>query len=939
MKDLIYQNTAVKELSDISIKYIQDEDPKLIILQAPTGSGKTIMLASFLSQIVKSLQSKKSLAFVWISVNYLHEQSKDKLEKYFRNERLLNCVTINEIQNNQIDENEILFVNWESLNREGSVFMVDNERDWNLSKVVNNTKDEDRELILVIDESHRAAKTSKAKDIIDIIDPKLTIEVSATPKEGITNDHKVTVKLSDVIDEGMIKEEIQINPGLVKVETNEDIIKAALKKRRELQKDYANIKSKVNPLLLVQIPRKKSTDVRSPEDKIMDLLEKQGITTKNGKLAVWLSDKDKKINLNYLEKNDSDIAVLVFKEAIAVGWDCPRACILLLQREWNAENYIFNIQTLGRIMRMPKHMHYEKYPALNKGYVYTASDNFSIVEDLADDYVSLVQMLRDNEAYGNINLPSDHIRRKREKQRLSGKFKDCLFKAADELKINKSKINIGLVKFKKAIGVNGHVENIDKAQTIPFKSRGEIEKDREEICAWYTSFIKSQTLPFTGGDRPTTIIKSSLRSLFKKLFGKDNEDEIGMIVLNPRNRSIFEQLIDIAKQKYTQLPEKQDIVNKNEEWQIPDMVSVFDNFEKITINNKLIRKSVLKPFYQKKEKSGKLQWSKPEKVFIEGLEKTDDDVLWWFKNCERESKYFGISYKKNDGHYYGFYPDFIVKTKKDILIIEIKDDKDFKNENLLKLNAGKEYQKKYKRKENLYFFIISPLDYFNFFKTLKDQELPTFKSKYEENLIRYTQSRKVTSEKVKERDKEDQELLDLYDEELSKAIKNLDDKKFENNILKIDLENAQAIIKGLKESLVYRGKASQKEEQLTVPQPFNICILGESIDKETTRKKLREYFEKYGVKAIKWDIDFYGNTRLKNTDILRKLKKGQSKFNVIITGQLYFHSGRDNKSANLLTELKKGKYIDHIIGCSPKELLTCDNIVEKLNYYLVESST
>ncbi len=63
------------------------------------------------------------------------------------------------------------------------------------------------------------------------------------------------------------------------------------------------------------------------------------------------------------------------------------------------------------------------------------------------------------------------------------------------------------------------------------------------------------------------------------------------------------------------------------------------------------------------------------------------------------------------------------------------------------------------------------------------------------------------------------------------------------------------------------------------------------------------------------------------------LKKGQTKYNVVITGQIYHHSGKGNQSANILTELKKEKYINHIVGCSPKELLTIDNIIEKLDEY------
>ncbi|HED38604.1 MAG TPA: DEAD/DEAH box helicase [Ignavibacteria bacterium] len=933
MKDLAYQKKYIKELVSTSVGYIKDEDPKLIIFQAPTGAGKTIMLAEAMSQIVKELGTQKELAFVWISINALHEQSKEKLEKHFENERLLDCININEIQNNEIEQNQIIFVNWDSLNKEGiSLFMSDNEKDWNLSKVAENTRDEDRSIILIIDESHRTAKTSKSQEIVNLIGPKLTIEVSATPKEGVTNDHKTTVKLKEVVAEGMIKEGIQINPGLGRVQTNEDIVREALKKRKELKRFYKEAGTKINPLLLIQIPKKKKSDVRKPEDKIIEILNKDGISIENGRLALWLAEKDKKKNLDYLENHDSEVDVLVFKEAIVQGWDCPRASILLLQREWNTENYVFNIQTLGRIMRMPEQKHYENYPALNIGYVYTASDNFGIVEDLAKDYVSKDQMVRDNAIYKNIYLPSEHIRRKRELFRLSSEFKDCLFQAGNKLKFKEKKINIGKVIFKKDIGFEGQIAEIDKKQVVDFQKKGAIVRDREEVCAEYTAFIKSLTYPFTGGGRPTEIIKSSLRSFFKKSFGINNEDEIATIVLNPINKSEFTELIETAKGKYKSLPEKADEVIPNENWQVPEIISVFENFDEI----KTVKKSVLNPYFVKRDKNGKQQWSKPEKIFIDELEKTDNDVLWWFKNGVSESKYFGIAYKKNGnshGGYYAFYPDFIIKTKKDTLVVEIKDDRDFKNENLYKLNAGREFQKKYKNKENLYFYIVSPSDYYKFFIALKNQNLDSFKSQFEENLVRYTQSRKVISAKQTEKSKEDQELLELYEDELSKAIKNLGDKKLENGILKIDLQNAKMTIGNLKEVLAYQPKAGIKKD-VKITTPFNICILGEVVSEDLIRKKLRSFFSKYGLKATDWDIDFFSNTKLRNSDVLSKLKKGQSKFSMIITGQIHHHSGKGNESANLLTELKKAKYVDHIVGGSPKDLLTMDSILEKLEEYI-----
>ena len=934
MKKLKYQETYTKELVDHSVRYLQDEESKLIVFQAPTGAGKTIMLAEALSRIVKT-KHKKELAFVWISINYLHKQSKDKLEEYFANERLIDCIGINEISNNQIQENQIIFVNWESLNKEGiALFMTDNEKDWNLNRIVENTKDEYREIILIIDESDRGAKTSKAKEIISIIGPKLTIEVSATPKD-IASDHKVTVPLKDVIDEKMIKEEIKINLGLAKAESNEDIVRGALRKRNELKRLYEEAGTNINPLLLIQIPRKKSGEARKPEERMVEILGREGVTTSDRKLAIWLTDSD--INLDYLEKNDSAVDVLIFKEAIARGWDCPRASILLLQREWKEENYEFNIQTLGRIMRMPEQKHYEKQPALNAGYVYTASDNFSIVKELAKGYVSKDHMIRDNAIYANIFLPNDHIRRKRELQRPSGDFKACLLGAGKEIDKEKiKKINLGKIVFKKDIGIEGVIKVVDKEQAVEFEKEKEIVKDREEIFSDYVSFINSQKGVFTGGTRPVEIIKTSIRTFFKQYFDIGDEDRIAEIVLNPRNKDTFIELLDLAKDKYANLPIKADEVDTDKNWQLPESISVFEDFEKI----RKIKKSVLKPYFVKIDKNGKQQWSKPEEIFINELENTDNDVLWWFKNGVSESKYFGIAYKKNGnsrGSYYAFYPDFIVKTKKDILVVEIKDDRDFKNENLLKLNAGKKYQKEYKGEENLYFYIIAPSDYYKFFIALKNQNLDSFKSQFEENLIRYTQSRKVVSEKQAEKSKEDRELLELYEDELSKAIKNLDDKKLENEILKIDLQNAEATVGSLKEALAYQPKAGVKEEKkdIKIPTPFNICVLGEAVDENLTREKLRDFFAKYGLKATDWDISFYGNSKIRNSDVLSGLKKGQTKFNVIITGQIHYHSGRDNQSANILTELKKGKYIHHIVGCSPKELLTVDSVLEKLEEYLI----
>ena len=93
-------------------------------------------------------------------------------------------------------------------------------------------------------------------------------------------------------------------------------------------------------------------------------------------------------NLDNVEKNDNETEVLIFKQALALGWDCPRAHILVLFREMASPD--FTIQTIGRIMRMPEPEkgHYDE-DILNHAYAYTSLSEITIDEDYAKDYVTI----------------------------------------------------------------------------------------------------------------------------------------------------------------------------------------------------------------------------------------------------------------------------------------------------------------------------------------------------------------------------------------------------------------------------------------------------------------------------------------------------------------------------------------------------------------------
>lgn len=943
MKEIQYQKKYINKIANAAKELLIDEyrDSGTIVFRAPTGSGKTYMVSQAFAQIVKD-NPEISFSFIWISVNNLHEQSLNSLSRYFEDEKLLECITNTDLNDNTIEQNQIMFINWESINKENSLFRVENEQNWNLQSVVENTKDIGNAIVLLIDESHRNASTDKSKELIDIISPKLIIEVTATPKN--TSGTLIDIPLKEVIEEGMIKKGVRINdekPSSIK--SNEDILIMALRKRTQLQTAYKSLNKDINPLLLVQIPNKRSNDIINPEDEILEFLSKQGLTIQNGEVALWLSEDHR--NKEEIELNSSPVKVLIFKEAIALGWDCPRASILFLQREWNNERYEFNIQTLGRIMRMPEQMHYDEKPELNYGYVYTASDNFTIVEDLAKDYVSQQRMTIDHKIYNSRpKLFSEHIRRKRELTRLSGDFK-TVFNQAAKLYGLKNNINSDVTQIPKTIKLSAIVSELDKGgeQEVQFKEKKEIAKSKAEVQSSYDDFIRKMVTPYEIA-RSQNILKTSIRSWFKNELNISDDDVIQKIVMSSsRNNNFhFRQVIEDAKELYKNLPTKKDEITKNDNWEIPNSVDIFSNCDEFRPSVKsILKQEDAGCFIAKKDKNGKLELSIPEKEFIEGMEETDDYLQWWYKNGVSESKYFCIAYPKEDGFYYGFFPDFILKTKKETIIVEIKDDKDFKADNYYKLKAGKQYLDRVDNEEKVRFYILSPNCYYDFFKKLNDMDLDSFESVYERNLMKFIQSQQLQIKDKLDKDEKLSKVEEEYKElfsEWEKSISELDDEKLKRELVELKLEEAKIIIEQYKTNIDILSTVSKPQKQpfgkINIIKPFNICILGEVSDQSQIRQELNSYFDKIGVKATEWNVDFFNNTKLENGNIYKSLQKGQTKYNVIVIGQIHHHSSKGNQKANIISELSNEKYIPYIVGSSPKDLLTPNNLIEKLHEYL-----
>ena len=374
-----FQESAISHLKEKFLTLWKLGDHNLnLTFKSPTGSGKTIMMAQFLRDIVADPRfSNANVAFLWITnSDSLAMQSKEKLFSYYGGASENTLIDMNNLQEGSIPKNGVFFINWQKLvskAKDNRKLRTEGESNTTFDEYLENTHNLGREVVLIIDEEHIASSTVLANDLIkNVINPRIIIGVSATPQTtGVT----VEVKREDVVREGLIKEKTIFQteedldlPEFKGMDQDEMLITLAFNKRKELVGHYNALGVEINPLVLIQLPNDdkgdKNTTTLTKQDLILNSLRSKGIG--EDEVAIWLSED--KVNLSDITNNTSPISFLLFKQAAATGWDCPRASVLVMFRE--IKNPTFAIQTVGRILRMPLGTHFA-YPELNIGYLYT----------------------------------------------------------------------------------------------------------------------------------------------------------------------------------------------------------------------------------------------------------------------------------------------------------------------------------------------------------------------------------------------------------------------------------------------------------------------------------------------------------------------------------------------------------------------------------------
>ena len=130
----------------------------------------------------------------------------------------------------------------------------------------------------------------------------------------------------------------------------------------------------------------------------------------------------------------------------------------------------------------------------------------------------------------------------------------------------------------------------------------------------------------------------------------------------------------------------------------------------------------------------------PERRFIRGLtaEQTAQEIVAWIKSLDVGFYSIEYSWRKGEHPKQGsFNPDFFIKKGSDIIVVEIKMDKDVSNENRAKLRYAKEHFGRVndlQQEQRYYFKFLSPGSFDLFFKALRNGAYKDFKSELEAKL-------------------------------------------------------------------------------------------------------------------------------------------------------------------------------------------------------------
>lgn len=412
---------------------------QVVSFTAPTGAGKTIIMASLIEEIFfggVEYEEQPEAIFVWLSDSpQLNEQSKDKID--LKADRILlgQCVTISDDSFDQemLDEGHIYFLNTQKLGKNSNLTKHSDERQYTIWETLANTaREKSDRLYIIIDEAHRGMQGREAGRATTIMQKFLkgspddglepmpvVIGMSATIARFnvlvsgiVATTYPVVVTTDEVRASGLLKDRIVISyPEENSGNRDMAVLQAAADEWKDkwehwYQYCFEQHYAYVNPILVIQVQNSTGDNVSATDlnDCIQKIEERCNIRFQEGEVVHTFGHTNAALIVNgltvpYVEpaaiSEDKRIKVVFFKESLSTGWDCPRAETMMSFRRATDATYI--AQLLGRMIRTPMQMHIQVDDTLNDVHLYLPYFDAGTVKDV-------VQALQDAEGG---DIPAD----------------------------------------------------------------------------------------------------------------------------------------------------------------------------------------------------------------------------------------------------------------------------------------------------------------------------------------------------------------------------------------------------------------------------------------------------------------------------------------------------------------------------------------------------
>ena len=426
-----FQKRALSELrmnsAEAVYRYGRSHSKQVVSFTAPTGAGKTIIMAALIESIFFGddvYPEQPEAIIVWLSDSpQLNEQSKDKIDLKADKIRLGQCVTVQDDSFDQemFDDGHIYFLNTQKLGKSSNLTKRTDNRQYTIWETLANTaRDKSDRLYFIIDEAHRGMQGREAGRATTIMQKFLkgspadgieampvVIGMSATSArfnalvQGIASDTQyVVVTTDEVRASGLLKDRIVISyPEENSGNKDMAVLQAAADEWKDkwdhwYQYCYEQHYAYVNPILVIQVQNATSSSISATDldDCVQKIEERIGSRFQEGEVVHTFGDANNVIRINGLNvpyvapsaiAEDKRIRVVFFKESLSTGWDCPRAETMMSFRHATDATYI--AQLLGRMIRTPMQMHIQVDETLNDVHLYLPYFNSDTVKEVVEE--------------------------------------------------------------------------------------------------------------------------------------------------------------------------------------------------------------------------------------------------------------------------------------------------------------------------------------------------------------------------------------------------------------------------------------------------------------------------------------------------------------------------------------------------------------------------